>query len=107
MKAPPARMRGRSAMQTHDAEQFRAAIVPAAAVTVLAAIVGALVVGSAGAAGALVAGVVVTAFFGLGHAVSSRLGDAAPVAVMAAALVTYVLKVVLLGTLLVVAGGSS
>ncbi|NHC44774.1 hypothetical protein [Motilibacter aurantiacus] len=94
-------------MQTHDAEQFRGAALPAGAVTVGAALLAGLAGGADGAGSALAAGAVVTAYFGLGHLVSSRLGDVAPSAVMAIALVTYAAKVLALGLLLVLVGSSS
>ncbi|NHC13390.1 hypothetical protein [Motilibacter deserti] len=94
-------------MQTHDAEQFRGAALPAAVVTAAAVLIAGLAAGGQGAASALAAGAVVTAFFGVGHLVSSRVADVAPTAVMAVALATYAVKVLVLGVLLVLVGGSS
>lgn len=73
----------------------------------LCAVIAGLVDGPSGAYGALVATVVVSAFFGLGHLVLSRLRDVDPLMYLLIALLTYVLQVVCLLAVFGVMAGRS
>jgi len=88
-------------MQTHDAELLRAARLPTVAVTVVVAVVAGWYDGSRGVLGAVLGGLLVATFFGFGHLVSSYTARISPPATLGMALLTYTLKVTVLGVLLV------
>lgn len=83
------------------AAMLRGAAVPTAVVAVVAVVVAALVAGAQGAVGALLAVVVVGLFFSASLLVMRAVARSNPHSVLAAALLTYVTKVGLLGLLLV------
>lgn len=88
-------------MQEQDASILRGAAVPTALVGVLLVVVFSVVSGMEGFLGALIGVLVVMAFFGLSLLVTSKASRHGPTVLMAAALITYVVKIVLLGVLLV------
>lgn len=83
------------------AAMLRGAAVPTLAVGLGAVVVAALTAGAAGAVGAALATVVVLAFFGASLVVMRVTARSNPQSVLAAAVLTYVTKIGLLGLLLV------
>ena len=86
-------------MQAEDVRALRQSAVPTALAGLVAVAVGAAVAGIKGALGALLALAVVTAFFSVSHFVVGRVAKGNPSMMMAAALGTYVIKIVILAAL--------
>jgi ATP synthase protein I len=87
-------------MQANDVRVLKGAAVPTLAVGLVAVIVAAFVTGAKGALGAAIGLVLVGAFFTLGLAVVSWAGRVSPMAMMAAAVVGYVVKVLVIMAML-------
>ena len=81
---------------------FRGAAIPTLAVGVIAAVVAGVVAGGAGVLGALLGVGLVLIFFGLTLLVMRWTADALPGNAFGAAMISYSLKIVVLGVLLVV-----
>ncbi|RKS71365.1 hypothetical protein CLV35_3161 [Motilibacter peucedani] len=94
-------------MHTYDAAVLRGAGVPAAGVAVLVVAGAAVADGGSGALGAGLAGLLVLAVFGLTAWLCSLTRGTSPATAMALAVSSYVAKVVVLGGVLAVFGGSS
>ncbi|RZS87108.1 hypothetical protein EV189_2530 [Motilibacter rhizosphaerae] len=94
-------------MHSYDAAVLRAAALPAGAVAVVCSAVCLLVAGGPGLAGAVLATTVVLAVFTTTLWMCSRTRSTAPGLVTAAVLGGYLLKVLVLGALLAVAGSTS
>jgi ATP synthase protein I len=75
----------------------RGTLVATAAVGIVAVLLGALVAGSSAALGAFIATVMVCVFFAFGAVVLTVVASLAPAASLLVALLTYTLKVVLIG----------
>jgi ATP synthase protein I len=86
-------------MQADDVRALRRSAVPTAVLGVLCALVSALTAGGKGALGAALALVVVTLFFTVSTVVLSRAARVSPQTMMATALVTYLVKILLLAVL--------
>ena len=93
-------------MHTYDAAVMRRTGVPALAVTAVAAALGGVVDGGAGAAGGLLGGLVVCAVLATTTWLCSLTRDLPPATAMAVALGSYAGKVLVLGAVLLLAGGS-
>lgn len=87
--------------QAPERALFRASVLPTAAAGVVVATVAALRAGVPGVYGAVFGTAVVMAFFGIGLLVSRAVARIAPELVMGIALLTYALKILALGGLLV------
>ncbi|GII56398.1 ATP synthase protein I [Planotetraspora thailandica] len=83
-------------MQANDVRVLKGAAVPTLVVGLVAVIVAALVTGAKGALGAAIGLILVGVFFTLGLAVVSWAGRVSPMAMMAAAVVGYVVKVLVI-----------
>lgn len=88
-------------MQEQDARILRSAALPTALVGVVLIVIFSLITGPEGFLGSLFGVLVVLAFFTLSLFVTSRASRHGPTALMGAAIVTYLVKIVLLGVLLV------
>ena len=86
-------------MQAEDVRALRQSAVPTAAVGVLCAIVSALTAGSKGVLGAVLALLTVTVFFTISTVVLSRAARVSPQTMMATALATYLVKILILAVL--------
>jgi ATP synthase protein I len=86
-------------MQAEDVRALRQSAVPTAVAGLVAIAVGAAVSGFKGALGALLALAVVTAFFAISHVVVGRVTKNNPTMMMAAALGTYFVKIIVLAVL--------
>jgi len=89
-------------MHRHDAQLVRAAAPPVAAFTAACAAVAAVVAGGDAAAGAVLGGALVVTFFVTGHLISGLARRASGPNVMAIAMGSYTVKIVLLGVFLVI-----
>ncbi|MFC0863015.1 hypothetical protein ACFHYQ_11995 [Sphaerimonospora cavernae] len=83
-------------MQANDVRVLKGAAVPTLAAGLVAAIVAAFATGAKGALGAGIGLVMVAAFFTVGLAVVTWAGRVSPMAMMTAAVVGYVVKVLAL-----------
>jgi ATP synthase protein I len=81
-------------VNAHDATLLRGSALPTLAVGVLAVVVGALVAGGKGALAAALATLVVVVFFGISALVVGRVSN--PALMMNVALLTYVVKILVL-----------
>jgi ATP synthase protein I len=88
-------------MQVHDAQILRGAAIPTAAAGVVVVVVGAVLAGVKGLIGAGLGVVLVAAFFTAGLVVIGRVSRGNPYMLMNAALLTYLVKILLLAVLLV------
>ncbi len=86
-------------MQAEDVRALRQSAVPTAAVGVLCAVVSALTAGSKGVLGAALALLTVTLFFTISTVVLSRAARVSPQTMMATALATYLVKILILAVL--------
>ncbi|MFP5333945.1 MAG: hypothetical protein ACLGIV_01405 [Actinomycetes bacterium] len=89
------------------AAMLRGAAIPTVAVAVVALVVAGLLQGGPGLAGAALAALVVLLFFSASLLVMRAVARSNPASVLAAALLTYVTKVGLLGLFLLLVGGAS
>jgi ATP synthase protein I len=80
-------------MQANDVRVLKGAAVPTLVVGLVAVIIAAILTGSTGALGAAVGVILVAAFFTVGLVVVSWAGRISPMAMMAAAVLGYVVKV--------------
>ncbi|WP_405084046.1 hypothetical protein [Microbispora sp. NBC_01389] len=87
-------------MQANDVRVLKGAAVPTLIVGLVAVVVAALVTGSQGALGAGIGLVIVVVFFTVGLAVVSWAGRVSPMAMMAAAVVGYAVKVLVIMVIL-------
>lgn len=87
-------------MQANDVRVLKSAALPTAAVGLVAAIVSLFAVGASGALGAAIGVLLVALFFTIGLVVVSWAGRISPTAMFAAAVVSYLLKVIVVGVLL-------
>ncbi|WP_214413547.1 hypothetical protein [Sphaerisporangium fuscum] len=87
-------------MQANDVRALKSAAIPTIAVGLVAVVVAALLAGGAGALGAAIAVAVVAVFFTLGLAAVTWAGRVSPQMMMLAAVLGYLVKVVLLMVLL-------
>jgi ATP synthase protein I len=92
-------------MQVNDVRVLKSAALPTAVVGVVAAIVSLFAVGGSGALGAAVGVLLVAVFFTIGLVAVSWAGRISPTAMFAAAMVSYLLKVIVIGILLQVFEG--
>jgi len=83
-------------MQAEDVRALRQSAVPTAGVGVLCAVVSALTAGSKGVLGAALALLTVTLFFTISTVVLSRAARVSPQTMMATALATYLVKILIL-----------
>lgn len=88
-------------MNQHDVRILRGAAVPAGVVGLLVTAVSGVLAGGKGAMGALFGALLVAAFFSVGHVVIAWASRTSPVAMMGVAVLTYTVKVLLLGLVLV------
>ena len=86
-------------MQAEDVRALRQSAVPTVVVGLVAIGIGAAVSGFKGALGALLALAVVIAFFSISHLVVGRVAKSNPSMMMAAALGTYFIKIIVLAVL--------
>ena len=86
-------------MQADDVRALRQSAVPTAVVGALCAVAGGLVDGGKGVLGALLALAVVTVFFMISTVVVGRAARVSPQTLMATAMVTYLVKIVLLAVI--------
>jgi ATP synthase protein I len=86
-------------MQAEDVRALRQSAVPTAVVGVLCAVVSALTAGSKGVLGAALALLTVTLFFTISTVVLSRAARVSPQTMMATALATYLVKILILAVL--------
>ena len=86
-------------MQAEDVRALRQSAVPTAVVGVLCAVVSALTAGSKGVLGAALALLTVTLFFTVSTVVLSRAARVSPQTMMATALATYLVKILILAVL--------
>ncbi|MBP2705197.1 hypothetical protein JOL79_15380 [Microbispora sp. RL4-1S] len=94
-------------MQANDVRVLKGAAVPTLIVGLVAVVVAAFAIGAKGALGAGIGLVLVAAFFTVGLAVVSWAGRVSPMAMMAAAVVGYVVKVLALMLLMIAIDGVS
>ena len=87
---------------TNDQALWRGAVIPAAAVAVLAVVAASFFRGKAGFWGALLAGFTVILFFSVHLLVSRLTKDLDPMATMALAMFSYFAKVILMGAFLLI-----
>ncbi|WP_327044371.1 hypothetical protein OG320_21700 [Microbispora sp. NBC_01189] len=87
-------------MQANDVRVLKGAAVPTLIVGLVAVVVAALVTGAQGALGAGIGLVIVVVFFTVGLAVVSWAGRVSPMAMMAAAVVGYAVKVLVIMAIL-------
>lgn len=87
-------------MQANDLRILRAAVIPTAVVGLVAVIVAAFLAGAEGALGAGIGVAVVALFFTIGLAAVAYASRISPTIMMAAAMGTFLLKVLLLAVLL-------
>ena len=86
-------------MQAEDVRALRQSAVPTVVAGLVAIGIGAAVSGFKGALGALLALAVVIAFFSISHVVVGRVAKGNPSMMMAAALGTYFIKIIVLAVL--------
>ncbi|MEW9532806.1 hypothetical protein [Microbispora sp. NPDC049125] len=94
-------------MQANDVRVLKGAAVPTVVVGVVAVLVAALLTGAKGALGAGIGVVLVAAFFTVGLVVVSWAGKVSPMAMMAAAVVGYVVKVLAIMAVLTAFDGTT
>ncbi|GAA1306279.1 hypothetical protein Psi02_23610 [Planotetraspora silvatica] len=94
-------------MQANDVRVLKGAAVPTLAVGLLAVVLAAVLTGVKGALGAGIGLVLVAVFFTLGLVVVSWAGRVSPVAMMAAAVVGYVVKVLAIMAMLTAFQGTT
>ncbi|GAA3752213.1 ATP synthase protein I [Spinactinospora alkalitolerans] len=94
-------------MQEHDARILLGAAIPTAVVGVIAAVAAFALKGSDGLIGAIVGTLLVIAFFAVSALVLAWVGKKWPELVLMASLATYTIKVVALGIVLVLFGGTT
>ncbi|MFC4534418.1 hypothetical protein [Sphaerisporangium dianthi] len=87
-------------MQDNDLRMLRAAAIPTALVGLIAVVVAAFLVGSKGALGAGIGVVVVAAFFTISLIAVAYAARISPVIMMATAMGTYLVKILVLAVLL-------
>jgi ATP synthase protein I len=94
-------------MQANDVRVLKGAAVPTLAVGLVAVVLAAVVTGVKGALGAGIGLVLVAVFFTLGLVVVSWAGRVSPMAMMAAAVVGYVVKVLAIMAMLTAFEGTT
>ncbi|MEV7806400.1 hypothetical protein AB0O28_25980 [Microbispora sp. NPDC088329] len=92
-------------MQANDVRVLKGAAVPTLIVGLLAALVAVFTTGAKGALGAGIGVVLVAAFFTVGLVVVSWAGRISPMAMMAAAVVGYVIKILAVMALMIAFDG--
>src|SRR4051794_21708900 len=94
-------------MQANDVRVLKGAAVPTLAVGLLAVVLAAVLTGVKGALGAGIGLILVAVFFTLGLLVVSWAGRVSPMAMMAAAVVGYVVKVLAIMAMLTAFEGTT